>query len=261
MDISVITTVYNSERYIKECVESVQQQVLPQNVTFEHVIVDDGSTDETEDIIKQLQKKYSNINYLKFGKLGRAKALNKAIDNTKGNYIANLDSDDIFLPNKLWLQYKFMESHEECDLLCTESTTFNDNISLEFREKTTYKVIDAKLLKKNIVNHSSVLFRKSQLLKIGMYDESRVSQVDLELWLRCLYNGLTIYRLDTTLTGKRIHENQSFERSNRIKYLTASAKVKLRYIFKMRKYRYLPAVGVRFFGGMLPENFRAKFRN
>ncbi|GBD64731.1 glycosyltransferase family 2 protein [Tetragenococcus halophilus] len=261
MDISVITTVYNSERYIKECIESVQQQILPQNVTFEHVIVDDGSTDDTENLIRQLQKKYPNINYLKYGKLGRAKALNRAVDNSKGKYIANLDSDDLFLPNKLYLQYEFMEKHEECDLLCTESTTFNDKIPLNNTEELTYKIVDYKLLKKNIVNHSSVLFKKQELLNIGKYDETRTSQIDLELWLRYLYHGLTICRLDAILTGKRVHANQSFERGNRLRYLTGSAKVKLKYIVKMKKYGYIPAVGFRFFGGMLPESFRAKFRN
>ncbi|QXN87166.1 glycosyltransferase [Tetragenococcus halophilus] len=261
MDISVITTVYNSERYIKECIESVQQQELPQNVTFEHIIVDDGSSDATESIIRQLQKKYTNIYYFKYGKLGRAKALNKAVDQSKGKYIANLDSDDLFLPNKLYFQYNFMEKHEECDLLCTGSTTFNERVSLSKQEKTSYKVIDHKLFKKNTINHSSVLFRKQTLLKIGKYDETRVSQIDLELWLRYLYYGLTICCLDATLAGKRIHANQSFERGNRLRYLTASAKVKLDYIVKMKKYRYLPAVAYRFFGGMLPESFRARFRD
>ncbi|MEK2536046.1 glycosyltransferase [Tetragenococcus halophilus] len=261
MDISVVTTVYNAEKYITDCIESVQKQKLPPNITFEHIIVDDGSTDNTKDIIEKLQNKYPNIKYFSYGKLGRAKALNKAIDNSGGSYIANLDSDDLFLPNKLYFQYKFMTTHEDCDLLCTGFTTFNENISLNFSEKESYRIVGQSLFKKNIVNHSSVLFRRQPLLKIGKYNENRTSQVDLELWLRYLYHNMTIYCLDTILTGKRIHANQSFERGNRIKYLKGSAEVKLKYIFKMKKYRYIPAVSFRFFGGMLPERFRAKFRN
>ncbi|AYW46467.1 glycosyltransferase family 2 protein [Tetragenococcus koreensis] len=260
MDISVITSVHNSEKYIKDCVESVQRQTLPYNLTLEHLIVDDGSTDGTKTIINQLQKKYTNIKYFNYGKIGRAKALNKAVDNSKGTFIANIDSDDVFLTNKLYMQYRFMLLHEDCDLLTTNFITFNDEIPLRSKEKTTYERIDHGLLKKNTITHSSVLFRQQQLLEIGKYDEKRNSQIDLELWLRYLYYGMNVYNLDSILTGKRIHANQSFEKKDRVRYLTVGSKLKLEYIFKMSKYQYIPAVGVRFLAGLLPENFRKKFR-
>lgn len=261
VDISVITTVYNSENYIKDCVESVQKQKLPQNLTLEHLIVDDGSTDDTKTIIEQLQKRYPNVKYFNYGKIGRAKALNKAIDNSKGFFIANIDSDDVFLPNKLYLQYQFILLHDDCDLLTTGSITFNDEMSLEPEKQATYERIGYGVLKKNTITHSSVLFRKQTLLDIGKYDENRNSQIDLELWLRYLYYKKNIYNINANLTGKRIHEDQSFEKKNRIRYLMVGSKLKLNYIFKMNKYQYIPAVGVRFLAGMLPESFRTKFRN
>lgn len=261
VDISVITTVHNSENYIKNCVESVQKQVLPKSLTLEHLIVDDGSTDGTEGIIKQLQQEYSNIKYFNYGKIGRASALNKAVDNSEGTFIANIDSDDIFLTDKLYLQYRFMMQHKDCDLLTTSFITFNNEIPLETEEKKGYERIGYDLLRKNTITHSSVLFRKQQLLDIGKYDQGRKSQIDLELWLRYLYYKKNIYNINTNLTGKRIHENQSFEKKNRIRYLATGSKLKLEYIFKMNKYQYLPAVGVRFLVGMLPESFRARFRN
>lgn len=260
MSITVITTVYNDEEYIVKCIESVQNQSVSKDLYIEHIIIDDGSTDNTASLIKSCIEEYNNIKYYNFGKIGRAKALNKGIEMSEGNYIVNLDSDDIFIFNKLEQQYNFMENSSDYKLSCTNYFTFTDDIVPNYETKSGGCTIGFELLKKNIINHSSVMFDKETLIKIGKYDETRSTQIDLELWLRYLEQGYKIYKLNAVLTGKRIHDNQSFERKNRLKYSTSALKLKLYYVFKTNNIKYLPIIIIRYLLGLAPEKIRSQFR-
>src|SRR5690606_22928772 len=108
--VSVITPSYNSESFIKQTIESVQSQTY-QN--WEMIIVDDCSTDKTIEIIHQKSKEDTRIHLIKLNEnSGAAVARNTAIRNAKGKYIAFLDSDDFWLPNKLERQVQFMLEHD-----------------------------------------------------------------------------------------------------------------------------------------------------
>ena len=104
--ISVIMTAYNTEKYIKEAIESILNQTFKD---FEFIIVDDGSTDNTRLIIEEYAKKDRRIKILYNKKnLGIVKSLNKAIAIAKGKYIARMDSDDVSKLNRLEKQFVFM---------------------------------------------------------------------------------------------------------------------------------------------------------
>lgn len=113
--ISVILPAYNAEKYLKEAIDSILGQTYK---NFELIIINDGSTDTTEEII--LSYDDSRIRYVKNEKnLKLIKTLNKGIDMAKGKYIARMDADDISLPNRLQVEYDFMEAHPDISVCST----------------------------------------------------------------------------------------------------------------------------------------------
>lgn len=105
--VSVIMPAYNSERHIAESIASVQAQTLS---SWELCIADDCSTDATAQIVKEIAKQDARVKYIKMASNGgAAKARNAALDAAEGRYIAYLDADDIWLPEKLAKQLAFME--------------------------------------------------------------------------------------------------------------------------------------------------------
>ena len=107
--ISVILPVYNAERFLREAIDSVLKQTF---VDFEFIILNDGSTDKTEDII--LSYKDPRIRYVKNEKnLKLIKTLNKGVDMARGKYIARMDADDISLPERFEKEVAYLEAHPD----------------------------------------------------------------------------------------------------------------------------------------------------
>lgn len=109
--ISVIMSCYNSERYLRESIDSILSQTY---TDFEFIIWNDGSTDSTESIIKSYND--PRIVYISAPNQGLGKALHDACEKARGKYIARMDDDDIALPNRLQVEYDYMESHPNCIL-------------------------------------------------------------------------------------------------------------------------------------------------
>lgn len=103
--VSVITAAYNHVKFVRQMIESVQAQTFRD---FEHFVVDDGSTDGTADVLKSFGDK---ITYIRQESRGAQAARNTAIHAASGEYIALLDSDDAWLPNKLERQMRIFEEH------------------------------------------------------------------------------------------------------------------------------------------------------
>ena len=105
--ISIILPAYNAEKYLKEAIDSILAQTY---TNFELIVINDGSTDKTEEIILSYQD--SRIRYIKNEKnLKLIRTLNKGIGLAKGKYIARMDADDISLPHRLKEEVEFMEAH------------------------------------------------------------------------------------------------------------------------------------------------------
>lgn len=126
MKLSVIIPVYNAEPYLRKCLDSVLTQGF-QNM--EVILVNDGSKDNSEDIIKEYQKKYSNIVYLKQENHGQASARNNGLAHAKGDLISFIDSDDYILPDMFSTMIKKLENDHSDLVMC--------NISLEKNGKKT----------------------------------------------------------------------------------------------------------------------------
>lgn len=135
-DVSIIIPVYNTERYLKECINSVLVQGL---LNYEIIIVNDGSTDRSEQIILDYKKKYSFIKYIKQKNLGQGAARNQGIAKSKGKYIYFMDSDDKLKPNSLLNLYKIMDE-KKLDLILFDGSTFYDSeMNIEHKMNFDYR--------------------------------------------------------------------------------------------------------------------------
>ena len=179
--VSIITPSYNSSRFIKTSIDSVLSQTYQD---FEMIIVDDMSPDNSNEIIEQYIKNDSRIKLIKLDEnLGPAGARNRAIEEAKGRYIAFLDSDDIWMSEKLKKQIEFMNKN---NLSLTYSsyklTDDNDNDLGEFitKEQISYN----SLLKTNSIGCLTAIYDTKKIGKILM-PTIRQKQ-DYGLWLKIL---------------------------------------------------------------------------
>lgn len=228
MKVSVITTIFNGEQYIEATLDSVRQQHFRE---WEYILVDDGSTDKSIEIIQNFIKIYPNLNIHLFcpGKLGRAKALNYAISKSKGKFVAIIDADDLWHQEKLVYQVDLMETDDNIGITGTNTKQFSSNLidtTFSLNEQPKIKTITYKqMLYVNKLPHCSVMMKR----ELAHYNESRTSQIDYELWLRHLANGTKVLKIDTFLSFHRVHPNQSFEAKNRRKYVINCYKLQWKY--------------------------------
>lgn len=213
VDISILIPVYNCEKYIKECLDSCLNQDF--EGTYEIIIVDDGSTDNTVNIIKSY-----NDNKIKLYKLehnGISNALNFGLSKCKGEYICRMDGDDEMYVNRLTIQYKYMLRHQNTDILSNgllcfdESLTYiKDNISICNFDKSN-------LLLSDIVNncdiHHPCTFIKNNIDGF-YYDNTYDGFEDYELWFRLIKYGYKISSWHIPVIKYRYRENSNSHNIN-----------------------------------------------
>lgn len=214
--VSVITPTYNSARFIKETIESVQNQIFNE---WELIIVDDGSTDNTIDLVKEKIKKDKRVKLLINDiNIGAAKSRNKAIKVAAGRYIAFLDSDDLWLPNKLEVQVNFMEE-KRLSFSFTSYQFINENgVSLNKTVKVPPQITYNELLKNTIIGCLTVMIDISKLGKITMPD-IRTRQ-DTAMWLKILKSGEVAYGIDEPLARYRKVGNSLSSNKYKMAYKT-----------------------------------------
>ena len=184
--ISVITAVFNGQKYLEESIKSILEQTF---LDFEFIIVDDGSTDKTKEILKNWAKKDSRIKIItNLKNIGLTKSLNRAINIAKGEYIARQDADDISLPQRLEKQVVFLENNPEVKFLGTFGYAINGEGKTLREEVLPVSPQEIKniLIKRNPFIHTSVMIRKEIIDKLGGYNENFKFIQDYELWFRIL---------------------------------------------------------------------------
>jgi len=193
--VSVILPTYNRVHLIGRAIQSILNQTYQD---FEIIIIDDGSKDDTEKIIRGFQEKDKRIKYIRFEEnKGAAAARNAGIKMSKGEYITFQDSDDEWVIDKLEKQMKIIEtSSENIVVYCGfwridgDEKTYIPDIKISNREGNIHK----ELLKRNFIGTPSILLLKKNLEKIGMFDEnlSRLQDWDLVIRLSRYYNFILI---------------------------------------------------------------------
>ena len=184
--VSVIIPTYNRAHLIGKAIQSVLNQTYQD---FEVIVVDDGSTDNTEEVIKEFQKKDKRIKYIKHEKnKGYPKALNTGIKAAKGEYIAFQDDDDEWLTEKLEKQMKVFENAPaKVGVVYTGFWRIENNKKIYIPYswvKQKEGNIHKGLLKGNFIGTPAALVRKECFEKVGMFDERLPCLQDWELWIR-----------------------------------------------------------------------------
>ncbi|WP_117149611.1 glycosyltransferase family 2 protein [Paraliobacillus zengyii] len=203
--ISIITPTYNAEKYIDETIMSVVKQSY---TNWEMIIVDDGSKDKTIDLIKSYQKADNRINLtILQHNQGAGIARNTALKKANGKYIAFLDSDDKWLPEKLKKQLNFMQenniafSFTEYDRIQNSDSGQKIIKRVHIPTNANYK----QLLKKNVVGCLTVMIDTSLTGEITMND-IRARQ-DYALWLELTRKGFKAYGIQEVLAEYRVRGN------------------------------------------------------
>lgn len=181
--VSVVMATYNAKGYLREAIESVLNQTFKD---FEFVIIDDGSTDETIDIIKSY--KDPRIRLYKKNHRGLIASLNEGIKLARGEYIARMDADDISEPERFERQVGFLGDHPECAVVGTTIEVIDlEGSSLGVEpEPLSHPDIMRGLIVRNVLAHGSVMMRKTTIGELGGYDSSAKYVEDYDLWMRVI---------------------------------------------------------------------------
>jgi len=183
--VSVIMPVYNSAKYLEEAMESVLEQTFRD---FEFIIVDDGSTDGSSDILQRYAKLDSRIRILSQENKGISASRNRAMENAAGKYIALMDSDDISLPDRLARQMAFMEAHPEVGVCGVRCSFFGDKGEfVGVCPPSDPKQLKCRMLFLITISNTCVMMRRDLLVAHGIrYDSSLDVTEDYELLSRLL---------------------------------------------------------------------------
>ena len=180
--VTVLMSVYNGEKYLNEAIDSILGQTFKD---FEFLIINDGSTDKTGEILESYNDpRIKIINNEK--NIGLTKSLNKGLKLTRGEYIARQDADDISMPERLEKEVEFLETHQDYAVVGTFAKIINKNSEiLSFLERPIEDLKIKEFFKKdNCIVHGSSMIRKACLSDIGFYNELMIRSQDYELWLR-----------------------------------------------------------------------------
>ena len=180
MYVSVIIPTYNRKHTLKRAIQSVYIQSLP---PFEIIVVDDGSNDGTKEWVKQ---KYPNVKYIYQKNSGVSSARNKGIKIARGDWIALLDSDDEWLPNKLNEQINKIKLNLDVKILHSNEIWIRNGVRINQMKK--HKKFGGYIFEKCLdmcrISPSSVMLKKAIFDDIGTFDESLKVCEDYDLWLR-----------------------------------------------------------------------------
>lgn len=207
--ISIITPVYKWDKYIIQTIESVQGQNF---VDYEHIIINDNSPDNSEELILWYQKQDPRILYIKNIKnLGIAWSRNKGIQISKSKYLCFLDQDDIFLSQeKLQKQYNFLEENSTYILVSSLVKTIDSEWKVLYRNygRETDQDIRNHLLQSNQFLPCAMMIRKNAVIDAWWFDSLYDKSDDYDLWMKLGRKG-KMYCLQEYLTWYRVHWNNT----------------------------------------------------
>ena len=228
--ISVIMPVYNGAQFLREAIVSVINQSF---TDFEFIIINDGSTDDSARIIREYEQQESRIKFINQSKnSGLIEVLNLGLSLAKGKYIARMDADDISLPNRFEIQYKFLVTHVEIGVVGSNvhfidsSGRRTSNFVNNPRLPQTPNQINWSLCFSCCLMHPTIMARRELLIDAGGYNKLAKHAEDYDLWVRMsattkFYNlpqkllllrrhktNITVVHIDTTLANsRRISQN------------------------------------------------------
>jgi len=188
--VTVTMPAYNASKYINEAIKSVLNQNYE---SFELLILDDGSTDNTWDVIQKYKKDPRVRIYRNKKNTGVAKTRNRLIRLAKGCYISICDADDLMLPGNLKTLSQYLDNHPRTgavygNILILNIDNKNRLIKHPYIAKSDCAIKWDLLEKESLISHSGSMVRKREIFKIGGYDKTLIYLDDLSLWFRLSEN-------------------------------------------------------------------------
>jgi len=184
--VSVLLPVYNGCNEVSRAIDSVLDQTF---LNFELIIIDDCSTDNTVEIVTEFINRDNRIKlYKNANNLGLTRTLNIAIRKSSGSLLARIDADDYWNKDKLLKQVAYFDSNKKCILCGTEYyiVSYDDVQMNAFHDNLDPKKM---IPKRNPFAHSTAMFKRDVVLKIGGYDESYICSQDYKLWVDLIPYG------------------------------------------------------------------------
>jgi len=208
--ISVIMAVYNEEKYLRESVQSILGQTFP---NFEFIIINDGSTDRSAEIIDRFAKTDKRIRIVHQDNKGLASSLNVGLQMVRGRFIARMDADDISLPKRLEVQSNVMMNDTRigvCHSLFCLIDSEGEAIPFRKRAGSRFSSLQTRwtLIWRNCISHPTVMIRRELLKKYNLsYNAYAICQ-DYELWCR-LIDLTEFYSIPQSLLLLRKHSEST----------------------------------------------------
>jgi glycosyltransferase involved in cell wall biosynthesis len=213
-------SVYNGEKYLREAIDSILNQTF---TDFEFLIINDGSADRTAEILQSYRDpRIKIINNEE--NIGLTKSLNKGLGVARGEYIARQDADDISLPDRLNVQYNYITDDPNLAICASsyEQIDENGNTIKTIEEYLGCEQLYYFLTFANLLAHSTVLLKKSIVLKLNGYDDKLIRAQDYDLWYQAS-RANKVVQIGEVLLKLRIHqENISSKYRNSQKYIANS---------------------------------------
>lgn len=207
MKVSVLMPVYNGAQYLQEAIDSILNQTFKD---FELIIIDDGSLDESAEIIRLNADNDSRIVPLKNRQnLGICVTLNKGLDAAKGEYIIRMDCDDISHPDRFAVQVDFMDSHPDYGMAGSKIRVFGEGIKpYIFCFDEDWRMCMADMIFSTCVAHPAVILRNNVIQKYNLrYDDRFRGVEDFYMWWQ-LAKFSKITNIQKPLLNYRIHKKQ-----------------------------------------------------
>lgn len=203
--ISIVIPAYNAEKHISEAIDSIISQSF---TNFECIIVDDGSTDSTRDIIRSYNDERIVLIENKHDFIS---SLNLGLNTAKGKYIARMDADDMMHPDRLKIQHSIMETETRITVCSTWMRQFGENVSAGNIAASLSGLVEYPLmafLQGNFVFHPTTIIRKSFLAEQQLRYENYPYAEDFKLWAEIAKHGGLFYVENQPLLYYRISETQ-----------------------------------------------------
>lgn len=209
--ISIIVPCYNQAQYLSECLQSVLAQTY---TNWECLVINDGSTDDTENIAKYWRDKDKRIKYFYKENGGLVSSRNAGISIAEGEWILPLDADDKIGKNYLKLAYPIIHNDKNVGIIYCNAEFFGEKRGNWIMEPYSFK----SLLSKNLI-FCSALFKKNDWAKVGGYNSNMTyGYEDWEFWINLLHNtGKDVVKIDSVEFFYRIKENSMIKNIDKAK--------------------------------------------
>lgn len=209
--VSVIIPTYNRASMLKEAIQSVLDQTFSD---YEIIVVDDGSTDDTREVVNELNRPIGKVRYLYQDNRGRSAARNRGFREASGDYIAFLDADDKFLQDKLRKQVQALENNPDFGMAYSYAIIVDDNGKMIRGGRYTKTRLSGWIypemlfIKGTIITTPTVMVRTRVLGEIGAFDETMHTCEDLDLWRR-IARHYKVLQIEEPLSVVRYRQNET----------------------------------------------------